>query len=41
MIATARTKMTVPQYALECGVSQHTVLTWIDRGEPIWQAKSM
>jgi hypothetical protein len=33
MIASARAKVTVPEYADECGVSQHTVLGWIDRGE--------
>ncbi len=33
MIATARKKATVPQYAEECSVTQHSVLGWISSGE--------
>ncbi|RIK74725.1 MAG: hypothetical protein DCC68_22510 [Planctomycetota bacterium] len=33
MIATNRAKLKVPEYADECGVSQHTVLDWIRTGE--------
>jgi transposase len=33
MIWTHRFKCTVPEYAKECGVTQHTVLGWINRGE--------
>lgn len=33
MIATPRSKLTVSEYAEECGVTQHTVLAWINRGE--------